>query len=78
MSQYYNMRIYRKTVLEHSIVVEDLQEDEYDRLVVWIRENIPSTERKTPHYKAGKLRFGFTHEEHAMAFKLMLPADVIK
>lgn len=73
------MRMYRpKNHLKHSILVEDITTEDYDKLVEWIRENIPTTERKTPEYRSGKIRFGFVHEEHAMAFKLMLPEGAIK
>ncbi len=73
------MRRYRpKNILKHSILVEEISREEYDRLVEWIKENIPTTERKTPEYRDGKIRFGFVHEEHAMGFKLMLPEGAIK
>ncbi len=67
-----------KNILKHSILVEDISHDEYETLVEWIKENIPTTERKTPQYRDGRIRFGFTCEEHAMAFKLMLPEGAIK
>ena len=73
------MRMYRpKSILKHSILVEEISHEEYERLVEWIKENIPTTERKTPEYKDGRIRFGFVHEEHAMAFKLILPPGAIK
>ena len=73
------MTTYRlKNILKHSILVEGITHEEYERLVVWIRENIPTTERKTPEYRDGRIRFGFVHEEHAMAFKLMLTEEAIK
>ena len=59
--------------------VENITKDEFNRLKQWVKENIPSTERYTPEWKSDdslsdmeKLRFRFTHEEHAMAFKLVI------
>lgn len=52
--------------------------EEYERLVEWIKENIPTIDRFTPEWNhkkwddIQKLRFRFRHEEHAMAFKLIL------
>jgi len=86
-----------KTALFY-VDVEDITQDEFDRLKQWVKENIPSTERYTPEWKEDefspslgggmnavpinigavpnenikKLRFRFKHEEHAMAFKLIL------
>lgn len=72
------MRHYRpKNFLKYSIVVEKLSREEYDLLVEWIRENIPTTGRRTPEYREGRIRFGFVEEEHAMAFKLLLPEGAI-
>lgn len=85
-----------KTALFY-VDVEDITQDEFERLKQWVKENIPSTERYTPEWKEDddtsfmmgitgvtpnvgapsgggmqKLRFRFKHEEHAMAFKLIL------
>lgn len=52
--------------------------EEYEQLVEWIKENIPTTDRFTPEWDSGywndkqKLRFKFRTESYAMAFKLIL------
>lgn len=33
------------------VEVEDITEDEFNRLKQWVKENIPSTERFTPEWK---------------------------
>lgn len=57
--------------------------EEYEAAVLWIANNIPSTERFTPKWRGSyvdegddeprKIRFGFVSEETAMAFRLALP-----
>lgn len=52
--------------------------EEYEKLAGWVKENISTTDRFTPDWDSKrwgdpqKLRFRFRHEEHAMAFKLIL------
>jgi len=56
--------------------------EEYENLVVWIKENVPTIDRFTPDWNprrqhdTQKLRFRFRYEEHAMAFKLILSWSV--
>ena len=67
-------------MLEHSVIVEDIDELEYERLVKFSKENVPTTDRSTPGYrepsynekKPTKLIFRFRSAEQAMAFKLIL------
>ena len=71
--------------LDHVITVEDITYEDYVRLMRWVHENIPSTERFTPKWfsdydyasptaagRMDKIHFRFRHEEQAMAFKLIL------
>ena len=66
--------------LKFTVVVEDVTENEYNRLIVFIKENIPTTDRNTPQYKEQsfdeekptRLTFKFRNEEQAMAVKLIL------
>ena len=70
--------------LDHIITVEDISYEEFERLMKWVNENIPSTERFTPKWNSDfdlnspmddytdKIHFRFRHEEQAMAFKLIL------
>lgn len=37
------------------VEVEDITEDEFNRLKQWVKENIPSTERFTPDWKSEDL-----------------------
>ncbi len=67
-------------MLEHFVTVEDIDELEYERLVKFSKENVPTTDRSTPSYreqsyneeKPTKLTFRFRSAEQAMAFKLIL------
>ena len=76
----YSRRLLRAAMLEHSVKVEDISEDDYNRLIAFIKENVPTTDRSTPKFKEPswdeerptKLIFRFRQEEQAMAFKLVL------
>ena len=67
-------------MLEHSVTVENIDEAEYERLVKFLKENVPTTDRATPGYrepsyddeKPTKLTFRLRNEEQAMALKLIL------
>ena len=72
------MRIVRtNSSLPYYIRVE-ISFEEYEKLAGWVKENIPTIDRFTPDWNpkgwddTQKLRFRFRHEEHAMAFKLIL------
>lgn len=76
------MRIVRtNSSLPYYIRVE-VSFEEYERLVEWMKENIPTTDRFTPdwnpkrQYDTQKLRFRFRTEEYAMAFKLILSWNI--
>ena len=72
------MRIVRTDSKLPFYIQAEVTFDEYMRLVEWIKENIPTIDRFTPDWNSRgwddtqKLRFRFRHEEHAMAFKLIL------
>jgi len=76
----YARRQLKAAMLEHSVKVEDISEDDYNRLIMFIKENVPTTDRATPKFKEPswdeeyptKLIFRFRHEEQAMAFKLIV------
>ncbi len=72
------MRIVRtNSSLPYYIRVE-VSFEEYEKLAGWVKENISTIDRFTPDWNpkgwddTQKLRFRFRHEEHAMAFKLIL------
>jgi len=70
----------RAPMLEHFVTVEDVNEDEYNRLMTFVKENVSTTERNTPKFREPsfdderptKLTFRFRDEAKAMAFKLIL------
>ncbi len=76
----YARRQMRAAMLEHSVMVENVSEDEYNRLIGFIKENVPTTDRSTPQWKPPaldedrptKLVFRFRDESQAMAFKLII------
>lgn len=76
----YSKRQMKRTMLPHFITVEDIDEQEYERLINFLKENVPTTDRATPKYtepshyddRPTKLTFRFRHEEQAMAFKLVV------
>ena len=69
-------RVRQSTALKYRIMVEDISEEEFNRLKAWVIENIPTTNRLTPNYKEwSKLTFRFREEEEAMGFKLILRYD---
>ena len=70
-------RFGKPVIMEHRIILDEVDEETYGYLIEWLALNIPTIDRKTPAYRDGKLIFQFRHEEHAMAFKLALPSNVL-
>lgn len=76
----YSRRRIKRVILPHSITVEDASEQEYETMVNFLKENVPTTDRSTPKFlephrtedRTTKLVFRFRHEEQAMAFKLIV------
>ena len=70
----------KRMTLPHSIIVENASEQEYEIMINFLKENVPTTDRSTPKFseprqsedRTTKLVFRFRHEEHAMAFKLIV------
>lgn len=73
-------RLLQAAMLNHSVKVENVSEDDYNLLIVFIKENVSTIDRATPKFREPtsnednptKLIFRFRHEEQAMAFKLII------
>lgn len=67
------------TKFEHTIVVEDCDQVEFQRMKDWLKINVPASDRRSPRFveptfdpnNPTKLVFQFRTEEQAMAFKLV-------
>lgn len=81
MSMHNSRTLLRAAMLEHTVKVIDATEDDYDRLIEFIKKNVPTTDRATPKFRKPawnegdsptRLIFRFRNEEQAMAFKLVV------